>query len=179
MRQDYFDFDPTHKLLVAGNHKPSLSSIDEAMRRRLLLVPFTVAIPADERDPDFAAKLVPEHPAILRWMVDGCLEWQRDGLAVPEPVRQASDDYFANQDTLEQWLEDCCLDHRNNPLAFEATRTLFDSWKAWAEARNTLPGSEKAFAQSLADKGYKQHRMPYARGFRGIQLKAHDGPDGG
>ncbi len=179
MRQDFFDFDPSHKLLITGNHKPSLGSVDEAIRRRLLLVPFTVEIPIEERDPDFAAKLAPEYPAILRWMVDGCLEWQRDGLAVPERVRKASDDYFANQDTLTQWIEDCCLDHRGNPFAFEATRALFGSWKAWSEARNMSAGTERTFAQNLADKGYAQDRTKFARGFRGIQLKAHDGPDSG
>src|SRR5262249_47824058 len=66
MRQDFFDFDPTHKLIITGNHKPSLSNVNEAIRRRLLLTPFGVKIP--QPDPNFAAKLVPEYPAILRWM---------------------------------------------------------------------------------------------------------------
>src|SRR5262245_31975547 len=109
MRQDFFDFDPTHKLLITGNHKPSLSSSDEAMRRRLVMMDFNVTIPVEERDPAFADKLVPEYPAILRWMIEGCLEWQRDGLGVPGRVRQSSDDYFANQDTLGQWIEDCVI----------------------------------------------------------------------
>jgi P4 family phage/plasmid primase-like protien len=173
MRQDYFDFYPTHKLLITGNHKPSLSSINEAIRRRLLLVPFTVEIPPEERDPDFAAKLVPEHPAILRWMVDGCLEWQRDGLNVPGCVREASDAYFADQDTLQQWIDDW-IDARD-PRAFTPTRQLFGSWKGWAEQRNMQAGTERAFAQSLAEKGYHPHRTPSARGFNGIRLKPHDG----
>jgi putative DNA primase/helicase len=179
MRQDYFDFDPTHKLLVAGNHKPSLSSIDEAMRRRLLLVPFTVAIPVEERDPAFADKLVPEHPAILRWMVDGCLEWQREGLDVPERVRQASEDYFADQDTFEQWMEDCLI--VGDPRAFTTTRVLFTSWKGWAEARNMAPGTEMAFVGTLSEKGYQQRRMNYGRGFKGLELNSGDVPplDGG
>ena len=169
MRQDFFDFDPTHKLLITGNHKPSLASVDEAMRRRLLLVPFTVAIPVNERDPDLAAKLVPEHPAILRWMVEGCLRWQRDGLVVPEKVRKVSDDYFANQDTLEQWIDDC-LDV-GGP-AFTTTRVLFTSWKGWAEARNASVGTEKAFVEALTEKGFEQHRKSHGRGFNGLALKA-------
>ena len=174
MRQDFFDFDPTHKLLITGNHKPSLSSVDEAIRRRLLLVPFTVEIPEAERDPDFATKLVPEYPAIFRWMVNGCLEWQRDGLDVPERVRKASDDYFANQDTLGQWIEDCLI--VGDPRAFTTTRALFGSWKAWTDVRNIRPGSEKEFADGLAEKGYQQHRMNYGRGFKGLELMANDGP---
>jgi P4 family phage/plasmid primase-like protien len=174
MRQDFFDFEPTHKLLITANHKPSLSTSDEAMRRRLRLVPFTVEIPVAERDPAFAEKLVPEYPAILRWMIDGCLEWQRDGLGVPDRVQQASDKYFANQDTLEQWIEDCLI--TGNPLAFVTTRALFAVWKAWATARNHFIGSEKTFVEELTEKGYEQDRMNYGRGFKGIELRANDGP---
>jgi putative DNA primase/helicase len=172
MRQDFFDFEPTHKLMITGNHKPGLSSINEAIRRRLLLVPFTAQIPFEQRDPDLAAKLVPEHPAILRWMVAGCLEWQRDRLDVPAVIHEASEHYFADQDTLGQWIEDW-LDL--DPNAFTATRQLFASWQIWAEQRNTRVGSERAFAQGLADKGYNQGRTRSARGFSGIRLKAHDG----
>jgi putative DNA primase/helicase len=88
MRQDYFDYEPTFKLFIAGNHKPRLVSVDEAMRRRLLLVPFTVQIPPAERDPELARKLEPEWPAILRWCIDGCLEWQRINVEVGELARR-------------------------------------------------------------------------------------------
>jgi putative DNA primase/helicase len=83
MRQDWFDFVATFKLLIAGNSKPSLRTVDEAIRRRFLLVPFTVQIPKHERDLNLTRKLEPEWPAILRWMIDGCLEWRRSGLMVP------------------------------------------------------------------------------------------------
>jgi P4 family phage/plasmid primase-like protien len=107
MRQDYFDFVPKFKLFIVGNHKPRLDNVDEAMRRRLLLVPFTVQIPPEERDPELPEKLKAEWPAILRWMIDGCLEWQKIGLAPPKIVTDATDEYFNDQDTLKQWLEDC------------------------------------------------------------------------
>ena len=79
MRGDFFDFSPTHKLMIMGNHVPRLRSVDEALRRRFLLVRFTVCIPPAERDPQLADKLKAEWPAILRWMIDGCVEWWRDG----------------------------------------------------------------------------------------------------
>jgi putative DNA primase/helicase len=75
MRQDFFDFLPKFKLWITGNHKPRLNNVDEAMRRRMLLVPFLVQIPVEERDPDLPEKLKAEWPAILRWCLDGCLEW--------------------------------------------------------------------------------------------------------
>ena len=99
MRCDFFDFIPQFKLWIVGNHKPRLDNVDEAMRRRMLLVPFLIQIPVEERDPDLPEKLKAEWPAILRWMIDGCLEWQRIGLAPPKIVTEATEEYFADQDT--------------------------------------------------------------------------------
>jgi putative DNA primase/helicase len=62
MRADFFDYVPTFKLLISGNSRPRLSHVDEAMRRRLLLVPFTVQIPAAERDKELPDKLAAESP---------------------------------------------------------------------------------------------------------------------
>src|SRR4029077_2383546 len=80
MRQDFFTFEPQFKLLIAGNHKPGLRTVDEAIPRRFYLIPFTVTIPAEERDPGLLEKLKTEWPGILHWMIEGCLSWQQRGL---------------------------------------------------------------------------------------------------
>jgi P4 family phage/plasmid primase-like protien len=146
MRQDFFDFTPTFKLLIGGNHKPRLFTVDDAMKRRLLLLPFTVQIPAAERDKQLMDKLVPEHPAILGWCVEGCLQWQATGLAPPAGVTEATDAYFADQDTVGQWLEECTYDA--GPAAFTRLSTLFESWKQWSEERNLKPGSTNFLSAS-------------------------------
>jgi putative DNA primase/helicase len=171
MRQDFFDFVPTFKLFICGNHKPRLANVDEAMRRRLLLVPFTVQIPPAERDPHLAEKLRPEWPAILRWCIDGCLEWQRIGLAPPAIVYDATAEYFATQDTLGQWLEERTTD--GGPLAFTRTVDLFASWKTWAEERNLAPGSAQALSEALSDRGFVKARDGGngPRGFRNLTVK--------
>lgn len=170
MRQDFFDFTPTFKLLICGNHKPRLGSVDEAMRRRLLLVPFTVQIPPPERDKNLADNLKAEWPAILRWMIDGCLEWQCVGLAPPKIVIDATEEYFTEQDTLQQWLDDCTRDAGN--LALTRTADLFASWKKWSEDHNIKPGSEQAFAQALVEKGFARSRNNKGqRGFSRLEIK--------
>ena len=170
MRQDYFDFEPTFKLFIAGNHKPRLNNVDEAMRRRLLLVPFTVQIPATERDPELRHKLEAEWPAILRWCLTGALEWQRVGLSPPVRVREATDAYFADQDTIGQWLEDCT--HDAGPFAFTRVSALFSSWKVWCEDRNLKPGSATALSEALADRGIVRKRDANGqRGFANITIK--------
>jgi|SRR2546430_15728223 putative DNA primase/helicase len=172
MRCDFFDFVPKFKLWIVGNHKPRLDSVDEAMRRRLLLVPFTVQIPPEERDPALAEKLRAEWPAILRWAIDGCLEWQRIGLAPPPIVTQATEDYFNDQDLLGQWLEDCTED--GGPYAFTATGQLFASWKTWCDERNLKTGTGNALSDALVDRGFVRKRAGHSRerGFRNLVLKA-------
>ena len=171
MRQDFFDFTPTFKLFIAGNHKPRLGSVDEAMRRRLLLAPFTVRIPPGERDPDLAEKLWGERAAILRWCLDGCLMWQRDGLAPPACVRDATDEYFRSQDTVGEWLEDCTED--GGEFAFTRMAALFSSWKTWCEERNFKPGSTTALSGMLEDRGHEKRREAHTgqRGFARIAVK--------
>jgi putative DNA primase/helicase len=172
MRQDFFDFVPTFKLFIVGNHKPRLSSVDEAMRRRMLVVPFTVKIPPDERDRELPEKLwTTERHAILRWCIDGCLEWQSTGLSPPARVLDATRDYFDSQDTLGEWLSECTEDR--GPLAFTRASSLFTSWKTWCEERNHRPGSIKTFSEGLSDRGlvHKRERTGH-RGFAGIELRA-------
>jgi putative DNA primase/helicase len=77
MRQGFFEFQPMFKLIIAGNHKPGLRSVDEAIRRRFHLIPFTVTIPPAERDEHLPEKLKSELPGILAWMIEGCLDWIR------------------------------------------------------------------------------------------------------
>jgi putative DNA primase/helicase len=174
MRQDFFDFTPTFKLFIAGNHKPRLKTIDEAIKRRMLVIPFTVQIPADERDPKLPEKLWGEREAILRWCVDGCLEWQRAGLAPPEVVCSTTAEYFEDQDNVGQWIEDC-TNPQAGDFAFTTSSELFASWKEWCGERNLKPGSEKTFAEALKDKGFAKTRRGHGRGFAGITLNESDG----
>jgi putative DNA primase/helicase len=178
MRQDFFDFTPTFKLLVTGNNKPHLDNVDEAMRRRLLLVPFTVQIPPEERDPDLPAKLMTEAPAILRWCLEGCLEWQHTGLRPPAVVIDATAAYFEDQDVIAQWIEDCT--EGGGPFAFTASGQLYASWRNWCDERGLAPGSAKSFTQALTDRGCQAKRIRTgARGFASIILRQQNaGPQG-
>ena len=168
MRQDFFTYVPQFKLLVTGNHKPGLRGVDEAIRRRFNLIPFTVTIPKEERDPELAEKLKAEWPGILAWAIEGCLEWQRVGLAPPEAVRNATADYLESEDALGQWLAERCL---VGP-SFQATSgDLFQSWKEWAEAAGEHVGSQKALTHALQDRDFThKKRMGHASkpGFEGL-----------
>lgn len=177
MRQDFFDFTPQFKLLVAGNHKPGLRTVDEAMRRRLHLIPFEITIPKIERDSELIEKLRSEWGGILKWMIEGCIEWQEMGLAPPDIVRDATDDYFETEDALGRWIDECCL---IGPKYWSASRTLFQDWRNWSERNNEPPGSQKTFTQRLESRAgisYARKGSAGTRGFAGIGLKT-DTTDG-
>lgn len=170
MRQDFFEFVPQFKLLIAGNHKPSLRAVDEAIRRRFHLIPFAVTIPVSERDPKLTADLRAEWPGILGWAIEGCQHWQRTGLAPPPAVLDATKEYLESEDAAGNWLSECC---DISPTVFATSAELFTSWKSWAEVHGEFVGSAKRLSQALASRGFHSARQGGTgrQGFQGIALR--------
>ncbi|MDI9330154.1 MAG: phage/plasmid primase, P4 family [Alphaproteobacteria bacterium] len=170
MRQDFFEFFPQFKLFVAGNHKPAIRNIDEAMKRRLHLIPFTITVPPEKRDKHLQQKLLAERDGILAWAVQGCLEWQRIGrLDPPKQVLDATEEYFEAEDALGRWLEERCV---SEPNAKSLTAELFTDWKQWADSAGEFIGSQKRFSDLLLTRGIEKWRNTTGlRGFRGLGLK--------
>lgn len=165
MRQDYFEFTPVFKLVIAGNHKPALRHIDEAIKRRFHLIPFNVTIPPEERDKNLAEKLKSEWPGILAWMIEGCLKWKVDGLNPPVAVTKATAAYLEAEDALSAWIDECCI---RDPAAWSSSSELFASWNVWAKATGEPPGSMKRFVANLEARGFTSQRRTKARGFEGL-----------
>jgi putative DNA primase/helicase len=171
MRQDNFTYVPQFKLTIVGNHQPVLRNVDEAARRRFNIIPFTHKPAAP--DPRLEESLRAEWPGIMRWMIDGCLDWQRSGLRIPARVTSATDDYFSEQDTFAHWLEEECerdLGNRRTSL-YTPVRCLFDAWKTFAQNAGEDPGNIRSFGQSMKRKGFEPHRRKSTRGFKGVALK--------
>jgi putative DNA primase/helicase len=176
MRQDFFQFTPAFKLIIAGNHRPGLRSVDEAIRRRFHLIPFTVTIPQAERDEGLGEKLKAEWPGILHWMIEGCLTWHAKGLRAPEAVRTATASYLEAEDALAAWIEDA---GDAAPEAWEPTMALYRSWKSWAERVGEHPGTMRKFSQRLEDRGEafgirKKRGAGGPRGFVGLRVTKPD-----
>ncbi|RBP08521.1 P4 family phage/plasmid primase-like protein [Roseiarcus fermentans] len=168
MRGDFFEFRPTFKLVIAGNHKPGLRSVDEAIRRRFHLIPFAVTIPPEDRDPGLAEKLRAEWPGILAWAIEGALEWRTEGLRQPQAVRDATADYLEAEDSVAAWIDDRC---EQNPAAWETSASLFASWSHWATKAGEFIGSAKKFTQRLEARGFARDKIGGVRAIRGLSLK--------
>lgn len=169
MHQDYFTFDPQFKLLFTGNHKPEIRDIDDAMRRRIHMVPFTVK--PKKIDTLLGDKLKAEYPGILAWMIRGALAWQEQGLAPPPVVREATEEYFKDSDPFARWLEE---EATEDPEAFTTTAELYARWREWANLNGEHVRSARQLALALDRRRLPRGRHPEsrARGFKGITLKS-------
>lgn len=167
MRQDFFDFKPQFKLIIAGNHRPALKTVDEAMRRRFHLVPFEITIPAAERDPDLKSKLCAEANGVLVWMIEGCKLWQAQGLKPPEVILAATEDYFQDEDIFGLWLEECCQLHQE---ISESSNLLYQSYTDWKMTRGERTLSQKKFVGALHDRKFFKRKSMGLMIVQGIGL---------
>jgi putative DNA primase/helicase len=153
MHQDFFEFAPTHKVLMATNHKPRVTGTDHAIWRRLRPVPFQVAIPDAEQDKHLPEKLRAELPGILTWCVQGCLNWQRDGLGAPSDVLAATGDYPDEEDAVGTFLVECCT-----LGTFEMVRAadLYGRYKRHCEANGEHALGQRRFGRAMNEKGFER-----------------------
>lgn len=174
MRQDFFEYRPQFKLVVIGNHKPVLRNVDDAAKRRFNVVPFIHKPTAPDKQ--LEAKLRAEWPGILRWMIDGCLDWQASGLVRPDVVVRATAEYFGQQDSIQQWVDDCCDISAGPPHVADTNASLFASWRAYALARGEDPGTGRRFHDALERQGFSRIKDAdgiRGRGFRGLKVHVH------
>jgi len=170
LHQEWFDFKPTHKIFLGTNHKPMIRGTDNAIWRRIKLVPFEVTIPENERDLQLAEKLKAELPGILAWAVKGCLDWKKQGLGTPDEVKTATEDYRNEMDTLAEFLNDCCTE---NPSCTVRTKELYEAYCNWCERNGDKPLVKRTIGLKLKERGFTSVRMSpgQIRGWKGIALQ--------
>ena len=160
MHEDFWEFEPTHKLWLATNHKPNIKGTDHAIWRRIRLIPFTVTFhdPGEGepvKDPDLETKLTAELPGILAWAVKGCLDWQRHGLGMPQAVKNATAHYREEMDVLAAWIADCCVVKK---LTEAKAADLYVSYTGWCDAQGERPESQRSFGLRLTERGFEQKK---------------------
>jgi putative DNA primase/helicase len=166
MKEDFWTFDPTHKVILTTNHKPRIEGTDEGIWRRIRLVPFTTVF-WDPNDPNknpaqlpshlrqdkrLGEKLRAEREGILAWLVRGCMDWLRDGLTLPEKVKAATRDFRGEEDTLARWIEECCTTGDESYRC--RSQRLYGNYKEWCQRASEEPLSQKYFGPALEERGY-------------------------
>jgi len=177
LRREFFEFKPQFKLWLATNNRPDVRGVDRAIWSRILLLPFTQTFyrPDEDRparakiiDPMMGERLRREAPGILRWSVEGCIKWQREGLSPPAVVRAAVDDYRRDQDVVGEFIDARC---RLGPDLRERAAALFGSYTKWAAANAAPELTPQAFGRRLGEHGLKRVRAG-DRFWQGVELKA-------
>lgn len=171
LHQEFFDFQPTHRIVIRGNHKPAISGTDEGIWRRLRLVPFAVTIPEDERDHQLLTKLEAELPGILNWAIAGCLEWQRDGLRPPAVIVDAVRAYREESDTLGRFIDERCEVRK---LAQVKSSAFFQRYQQFAEQAGERWIQSKELPAEMQRRGFDWKRTNAGGVFLGLELRADD-----
>jgi phage/plasmid-associated DNA primase len=172
MREDLWEFGPTHTVIVAANHKPEVRGTDEGIWRRIKIVPWEVMIPKAERDPHLPRKLAAELEGILAWAVRGAVEWGREGLAEPSAVTSQTDEYQKEMDVLGNFIDEVCL---VGPDYTAKADPLYVAFKEWAERNGEYKMPQKDFAKRLKERGFERRRMRHGYVWDGIGLRFDGG----
>lgn len=174
LHREFFDFAPTHKLVIRGNHKPAIAGTDEGIWRRLHLVPFEVQIPPAEQDRNLLTRLRAELPGILRWAVQGCLEWQESGLQPPAIITDAVREYREESDVLGKFIAERC---EINRLAEVKSGAFFSAYQAYCEraAERWMP--HKDLPAEMRRRGFEHRRTKAGGMYLGVSLATANEPD--
>lgn len=151
MRQDFFEFDPTHKIILATNHRPRIQGTDVGIWRRMRLIPFRIRVPDDQDDKHLEEKLELELPGILNWALKGCKDWQKNGLDTPKAVLEETKLYRESQDLLQRFMDSECS---RNVCHTTTIDRLYEAYRKWCISGGEPKTTRSEFQERLLQKGF-------------------------
>lgn len=167
---EFFEFAPTFKIFMATNHKPIIKGTDHAIWRRIRLVPFEVSIPEEKQDKELAEKLEMEMPGILNWALQGCMEWQQEGLGYPQAVKNATEGYRSEMDVISSFIEQNCQLGEDK---MNGCRPFYKIYRQWCEETGEYTMSERVFNRRMDEKGYDRVRRTNGYYWIGVEAEVY------
>ena len=165
---EFFDYEPTHKLWLYGNHKPSITGQDEGIWRRIRVVDFPVQIAEKDKDTNLEEKLEAELEGILSWAIKGCLNWQQEGLYPVAEIKKATEEYREEmRDSVSLFVEDICVKEKGDGIT---TSDLNEAYLSYCEKENHKPMTQKAVGIRLKEMGLTNGKEKGVRVWFGIRL---------
>jgi len=166
LHHEFFDFTPICKFWLAVNHKPVIVGTDEAIWRRIRLIPFEVFFPEKSRDPILLEKLKTELPGILNWAIEGCLRWQAEGLSPVGKVKDATSAYREESDLIGQFLGERTIRDVGAKTLFSE---IYAAYETWCQSNAEVPIKGKTFGKRLIEKGFERKKTDQVR-YCGLRL---------
>jgi len=167
MREDFWEFQPTHTIFVGCNHKPVIKGTDWGTWRRIALIPFHIIIPESEQDKRLPLKLQEEAPGILAWLVRGCLAWQAIGLQPPAEVQLATAAYRDAEDVFGAFLTESCI---LEPDVTVPAKDLYRAYKKYCESNGEKILPQRAFGIRMTDRKFDRYTNN-GIWYRGLDLR--------
>jgi putative DNA primase/helicase len=152
-----YDFMPTHKLWIRGNHLPGAHDAGDAFWRRIVPIAWPIQIKAESCDPDLASKIIEtELPGVLAWAIEGCRKWQANGnLLLPQSIKDARASYRADTDVLGTWLRERTI---QKPLSRLPARSAYQSYRHHLIDNGHSAPSETTFGRQMGSRGLEKVR---------------------
>jgi putative DNA primase/helicase len=166
--KEFIEFTPKYKLFIAGNHKPLIRGTDEGIWRRIHLVPFDVTISKHKRDGALPEKLKSEMSGILNWLIEGCLKYQKERLALPPVMKEALEEYQDEMDTLGLWIKDCCTIGDDCRARGEQ---IYKSYSQWSLDNGFQSSSSAAFYRRISER-FEKKRSSNGNYYSGISVNS-------
>ena len=169
--ENEFEFRPGAKIFLATNHEPRIRGTDEGIWRRLWLLPFTVTIPEDRRDPGILDKLEAEGSGILNWCIEGLRRYQENGcrLAPPAKVVAATARFRSESDVIGRFL---AQEMKVDPLGTIARSALYKIYLQWCEDEGERPVSNRTVIKYLRERGFGERKTGGVMCWTGIRIKS-------
>ena len=169
MRQDFFEFQASHHIFIAANHKPIIRGNDDGIWRRIHLIPFDLTVPPEKRDRTLQGRLLEEAPGILNWLIEGCRDWRQNGLNAPEIVLNKTQEYRSSMDLLKEFLDAYCV---VSPDAESLAKDLYNGYRDWADEQGEFPVKRRLFNMMLDERGFGRRRSGRGLHRTGLGLKS-------
>lgn len=179
LRQEFFSFEPRFSVHLQTNHAPVWTSQSEGLWRRVKNLAWKRRILPHEMDTTLPDALRAEEAGILRWIIDGAIEYHARGLQEPACVTDSTTNYKDSSDPLGTFLSNIVVEERgarsSAPLLYQRFR---DHQLDVEGQREGDILSAKRFYAELRDKGFASSRGRMGGKivmiFSGLRLKTTD-----
>jgi putative DNA primase/helicase len=151
LHKEFFEFTMKAKMILLTNHEIRAVGTDHGLWRRIVVIPFTYQVPEYKKDKHLQEKLIAEAEAVLSWMVEGCLLWQREGLRQPQELEQVKNEYRIGQDAIGLFLDECCTEEAKGKVKASELHSVY---KQWCVDSGEYPLSQRELGKRLREKGY-------------------------
>jgi len=166
-----FEFKPVFKLWIACNYKITVRGTDKGIWRRMRLIPFEATFEGSSDDKGLEARIRKELPKVLGWAVKGCMEWQREGLGMPDEIKDATKEYQDEMDVVKTFCKDCVNERRG---CREKASDVFAEYRDWAKSGNEWGGmSQTKFGIEMSKRFPKKTISGYVY-YLNCQLRRRD-----